>query len=105
MDKFEQAMKDLAKLPKDEMAKAVEAEKNKCTCGSCPTYTKCAKKAGEIFFCWTGKSFMCIDKDNGCICPTCPVTADLGLKYKSYCLRGAEKAQRYENALWGSKII
>jgi len=104
MDKFEQMMKDMAKMPPAEMARAVDAEKNKCICGSCPTYTNCAKKAGESFFCAAGKSFMCIDKDKNCICPTCPVTADLGLKYRSYCLKGSEKAQRYENALWGTKM-
>jgi hypothetical protein len=105
MDKFEQMMKEMAKMPKAEMMKAVDAEKAKCTCGSCPTFNKCAKNAGEWFFCATGKSFMCIDADKGCTCPTCPVTADLGLKYKSYCLKGSEKAQRYENAIWGSKIL
>jgi hypothetical protein len=105
MDKFEKATKDLAKMSPAEMTKALNAEKAKCTCPSCPTYTNCAKKAGELYFCGSGKSFMCVDKDNGCICPKCPVTADVGLKYKSFCLRGSEKAQRYENTLWGSKVL
>jgi Protein of unknown function (DUF2769) len=105
MDKFEQMMKDMAKMPKAEMEKAVEAEKAKCTCGSCPTYTNCAKNAKESFFCAAGKSFMCIDKEKECICPTCPVTADLGLKFKSYCLRGSEKALRYESGIWGTKML
>ncbi len=98
-------MKDMAKMSPVEATKAIDAEKAKCTCGSCPTFTKCAKKAGEWFFCDSGKSFMCIDADKGCICQTCPVTADLGLKYKSFCLKGSERAQSYENTLWGSKGV
>ena len=105
MDKFEQMMKDMAKMPEPEMMKAVEAEKAKCICGNCPTYTKCANKAGESFFCASGKSFMCVNDDKGCICPTCPVTSDLGLRYTSYCLKGSEKAQRYEHAIWGTKMV
>jgi len=105
MDKFEQMTKDMAKMPPAEMMKAVEAEKNKCICGSCPTYTNCAKRAGESFFCENGKSFMCIDADKNCIRTGCPVTSDLGLKYKSYCLKGSEKAQRYEHTIWGAKVI
>ena len=31
-------------------------------------------------------------------------TAEFGLKNKSFCMKGAEKAQRYEHALWGTKI-
>jgi hypothetical protein len=104
MHRFERMMTDMAKMPPEEMAKAIDAEKSKCICGSCGTYTNCARKAGESFFCATGKSFMCIDLDKGCICPTCPVTADLGLKHKSYCQKGSEKAQRYENAIWGTRI-
>ena len=39
-----------------------------------------------------------------CICPTCPATPEFGLKNKSFCMKGAEKGQRYEHALWGTKI-
>jgi hypothetical protein len=61
--------------------------------------------AKEGFYCAVGKSFMCITFDKGCTCPTCPVTSDLGLKYHDYCLKGSEKAQRYEKTVWGTKIL
>ena len=105
MDKFEKIMQDLEKMPREEKAKLIEAEKAKCICGSCPTYTKCAMNAKEGFYCAVGKSFMCITFDKGCTCPTCPVTSDLGLKYHDYCLKGSEKAQRYEKTVWGTKIL
>ncbi|WP_067047442.1 DUF2769 domain-containing protein [Methanofollis ethanolicus] len=40
-----------------------------------------------------------------CICPTCPVARDMGLKYTFFCTRGAEKAQRYEHTVWGTKMV
>jgi hypothetical protein len=105
MDKFEQLLKDLPKMPADEQMKAVNNLKAMCICPTCPTHTNCAKNANEIFFCWNGKSFMCIDSEKDCFCPKCPVTKEVGLKYKFFCTRGAEKAQRYEHTLWGSTLV
>jgi hypothetical protein len=85
--------------------KAIEENNKLCTCPSCPTYNKCAKNAKELLFCVTGKSFMCISDDKGCICPTCPVTEVIGLKQTSFCIKGSEKAQRYESAIWGTKMV
>jgi hypothetical protein len=48
---------------------------------------------------------MCIPNEVQCICPNCTVTKQLGLKYNKFCTRGAEKAQRYEHALWGTKMV
>ena len=45
-------------------------------------------------FCVTGKSQDYIFEKKGCICPTCPVRATLGLKKAYYCIRGAEQEQR-----------
>lgn len=105
MDKFEQTMKDLAGMSKEDQGKTIEKLKGMCICPGCPTYTKCAKNNSEILFCATGKSFMCIDQEKGCSCPACPVAKDLGLKYKSFCTRGAEKAQRFEQTIWGSTLV
>ncbi len=105
MDKFEQAMQAMAKMPKDELMKAIEESNKLCTCPSCPTYNKCAKNAKEILFCATGKSFMCISDEKECICPTCPVTSAIGLKHTFFCTKGSEKAQRYEHTIWGSKMV
>jgi hypothetical protein len=37
MDKFEQILQILEKMPKEEKTKLIEAEKAKCMCGTCPT--------------------------------------------------------------------
>ena len=96
MDTFEQILQNLATMPKEEKAKLIEAEKAKCICGTCPSYTECARNAGESFYCVVGRSFMCITHDKGCTCRSCPVTSDLGLRFHDCCLKGSEKAQRYE---------
>lgn len=105
MDKFEEAMKTTAKMPVAEQMKAIEGMRGSCICPGCPTYTNCAKNAREILFCVTGKSFMCIPAEKGCKCPDCPITTEMGLKYQSFCTRGAEKAQRYEHAIWGTRMV
>jgi hypothetical protein len=105
MDKFEQMAQVMAKMPPAEQVNAMEMKKGMCTCPKCPTYTNCAKNAKELLFCNTGKSFMGISEEKGCICPTCPVAMDMGLKHKLFCTRGPEKTQRYEGALWGTKMV
>jgi hypothetical protein len=104
MDKFEQIMKAGKDMSPAEAKGATEKLINICTCPTCPTYNRCAKNANEIFFCGTGRSFMCISEEKGCICPSCPVTRELGLKYTFFCTKGAEKTIRYERSLWGTKI-
>jgi hypothetical protein len=47
-----------------------------------------------------GKRFMCITEAKECTCPSCPVTKEYGLKNKFFCMKGAEKAQRFENKIW-----
>ena len=105
VDKFEELHKEWAKVPASKQMKMDEAKKAECTCPKCPTYTSCAKNAQELLFCMKGKSFMCISEDKGCICPSCPVTSEYGLKNKFFCLKGAEKAQRYEHTVWGTKMV
>ena len=102
MDKFEQMMQAVKGISPAEMAKGAEKYKAVCTC---PTYNTCAKNAKELLFCATGKSFMCISEEKGCICPNCPVTPEWGLNHKFFCTRGAEKAQRFEHAIWGTKMV
>jgi hypothetical protein len=104
MDTFETLMKQMKTMSPAEQATWMDDTKKRCICPNCPTHTTCAKNNKELLFCMNGKSFMCISAEKGCLCPTCPVHADTGMKHKSYCTRGAEKAQRYENALWGTKI-
>ena len=67
--------------------------------------TACAKDAGEGLYCAHGTSFHCIAKANGCLCPGCPVTKQLGLKYQAYCLAGSEKSQRFDAMIKVNGII
>ncbi|MEN6610635.1 MAG: DUF2769 domain-containing protein [Methanoregulaceae archaeon] len=105
MDKFEETMLSMTGMSEAEMAEAMRKAREMCTCPTCPTYDRCAKNAKEMLFCATGKSFMCISDEKGCICPDCPVSKDFGLKYDYFCTKGSEKALRYEHALWGTKTI
>jgi len=61
----------------------------KCICKMCPTYVKCDE---SVAYCFVGKS-RCITKENGCLCPGCPVQAKTGFGHVFYCTRGAEKVQ------------
>ncbi len=104
VDKFEEMTKAMKGMTPAEVTAAVDKLKGMCICPGCPTYTNCAKNAKEMVFCATGRSFMCITFEKKCICPDCPVTNEFGLKNNFFCTRGAEKAQRYEHTIWGSKI-
>ena len=99
MDKFEAAMQNMAKVPPQEGMKTLQAVMAKCMCGQCPTYTPAAGAVGEGFFCGTGKSFGHVTTEVNCMCGTCPNKADLGLKYGFFCMRGSEKALRYDPSM------
>jgi hypothetical protein len=105
MDKFEHILKDFPGMTPEQQTKLVESLKAMCICPTCPTHTTCAKNANELLFCWNGKSFMCIDTEKDCSCPRCPVVPEVGIRHKSFCTRGSEKAQRYERTLWGSTLV
>jgi hypothetical protein len=47
----------------------------------------------ERMFCVAGKS-ACDIVQQGCICPTCPVTKVLGLTHTFYCTDGSEQQRR-----------
>ena len=64
-------------------------------CPGCPTYTNCARDVQELLYCVVGRSARCITEDLGCICPSCPVTAEIGLEHLTFCILGSEAAQRY----------
>ncbi len=83
---------------------ALKAERAKCICMNCPTYTKCAENFDQGFFCFTGMSIICIDHEVECLCPKCPVPQDTGLKHTAfYCTRGNEKERRYDQSLAGKE--
>lgn len=93
MDKFEEAMADLAQLSESDRKKLNKQDKGRCLCPTCPTYAECAKKKKEIMFCFEGKS-SCIKVSKGCHCPGCPVKADYGLVNIYFCLNGKEESIR-----------
>jgi hypothetical protein len=98
-DTFVKMMKQLRTMPKAQVMNKVAELGKLCTCPSCPSYTSCAKSAMEGLFCAHGTSFHCISENKGCICPGCPVSAQLGLKHQAFCLMGTEKTQRYDAML------
>ncbi len=100
MDKFENAIVRLSKIPVQERMDAVGKAKSMCICPGCPTYTDCARKAQERLFCIIGGSFICISQEKDCLCPSCPVAADMGLTRKFFCTRGSERSQR-----WGEELM
>jgi hypothetical protein len=99
MDKFEQTMMNMARMSPQEGMKMLQAVKGTCICGQCPTYTPAARASGEGFFCGTGKSFGHITTEVNCMCGKCPNKADLGLKYGFFCMKGSEKALRYDQSM------
>lgn len=94
MDKFEKALQMMAKMSKRQRMEAVEAKKKLCVCGGCPSYNDCAREKKELLYCTLGDSVECITEEAGCICPSCPVTDQMGLNHDYFCTRGSEKEQR-----------
>jgi hypothetical protein len=94
MDKFEQAMQQMTKMSQQEITSMIEANKKLCICPECPTYTDCARKQKELLYCAVGKSPSCITEEVACICPTCPITEQLGLTHMYFCTKGTEREQR-----------
>ena len=95
-DTFIKTSKSLKAMPRDQVKEKIAELGKMCICGKCPTYNSCAKEAGEGLYCARGTSFHCITEAKVCLCPGCPVTPPLGLKYQAYCLKGSEKAQRFD---------
>jgi len=62
----------------------------KCICGNCPSYNKCAEEKKEKLYCAkdVGKS-SCEFKMNGCICGNCPIHKENELLSWYYCMNGS----------------
>jgi len=61
-----------------------------CLCPPCPSYADC----GELAFCLpAGKKSKCIQKEKGCLCPSCPVQEEMQYNHVYYCTRGNDKEQ------------
>ncbi len=66
-----------------------------CICPDCPSWIPEATEKGEGGYCATGAS-ECIVLEAGCICGTCPVTAEMGLEWGYYCTRGSAEEMMNE---------
>jgi hypothetical protein len=65
--------------------------KENCICKNCPSWTPACDENGEWGgYCASGKT-ECITDEKGCVCPECPVTEKMGLKWGYYCTRGSAK--------------
>lgn len=93
MDKFEETMQKMAAMSQEEHQAFIGENRKRCICPGCPTFTKCMGDRDERLFCIAGKS-SCDVIQLGCICPTCPVAAALGLTHTFYCTDGSEKQRR-----------
>ena len=68
----------------------IEADKV-CICKSCPSFVDCGE---PISFCMPERGKVaCIDSENGCVCPACPVQDKMNFSHEYYCMRGNEKEQ------------
>ena len=93
MDKFDKSVDELSKVSKKE-GRAINTElRERCECPACPTYAMCARMAEEKLFCFWGDSD-CITLGRTCICPSCTVAQEKGMKNQFYCINGPEIAQR-----------
>jgi len=89
---FEEKMEAMKGFSEDEMAKKIQEVKETCKsfCGECPTYTETGET--ELGFCATSKSKIIIEEKE-CLCPSCPVTGMMSLRWEYYCTRGSGREQ------------
>ena len=95
MEKFEEMVVNFGKLSPEERMQGMKKATEECICPDCPTYNDCARKAGEGLFCAHGSSFICITKENTCLCKQCPVWKEYGQTNERFCSNGSEAAQRW----------
>lgn len=90
MDKLEEAVNQMSKMPEKQRNNLIEMEKKRvCICKRCASYSECMKGSNEGLFCILGKSSCKINVDN-CICAECPAYHSFKLKNDFYCAVGSE---------------
>ena len=93
MGNFPEMMQKIQQMSPDEQKKTINMAQANCICGACPSYDSCMQGMKELLYCLKRGS-ACTVARKGCICPTCPVTAMMGLTHGYYCTRGSEKEIR-----------
>lgn len=64
-----------------------------CICGMCPSFVDCKE---EIAYCLADQgASACINGEQGCLCPGCPVQDEEGFSHVYYCTRGSETGQSH----------
>jgi Protein of unknown function (DUF2769). len=99
MDRFEGLSTEMKSLKKEYRRVFMDSKKKMCACPDCPSYNECARNSGETLFCMFGMSFHCISADKGCTCRDCPLYREFGLTGNYFCMKGSEKAMRYDTGL------
>jgi hypothetical protein len=94
MSAFDQIVKDLGTESGEDREAKLSGLKKECICPDCPTYNRCAEEAGELLYCFLGRSEKCISEELGCNCPDCPVAARAALSNLYYCINGSELDMR-----------
>ncbi len=89
---FEEKMAAMGDMSEEEIAQMIEDVKGVCKsfCGECPTHT--GTEETGLAFCALGKSEI-INKEKGCLCPGCPITQRLALRWDYFCMKGSGKEQ------------
>lgn len=105
LDPFKKRCLEMAACTPAVRRAIAEEMRSRCVCPACPTYTDCAANNDERLFCDMGYSNLCITYEVDCLCANgCPVHSELAMRHDFYCMRGAEKAQRYEEEVWGIRL-
>ncbi len=94
MGQFETILREMQRMSPEERDNRIRLYRTRCICVACPTYSTCMREKNELLFCVAGKSPTCTAERGACTCPTCPVSALLGLKKAYFCTRGSEKELR-----------
>ncbi len=92
MAKFEDMVEMMAGMSEEEMKAKIQESAKICAdyCGKCPTYAGTGET--DLVFCAKGKSDK-ISEEKGCLCPGCPVSENMGLRWDYYCTKGSGREQ------------
>jgi hypothetical protein len=90
MDSFGRMLQEMESKDQEGQRAMIDGLKKECICPDCPTYNECARKGGELLYCFLGRSPSCIKEEMGCICPDCPVAAQGDLVNIYFCSIGSE---------------
>jgi hypothetical protein len=91
-ESFEEKMAAMAGMSEEEINRTLEDVKHTCRnfCGECPTHT--STEETKLAFCLQGGSEI-IKDEKGCLCPGCPVTRKLSLRWDYFCTNGSGREQ------------